>query len=354
MCKTLVLLAAGMSTRYGRLKQLEPVGPGGEALLDFAVFDAHRAGFNRTVLIIREELEDGFRRHIDGRWPPTMDVVFHHQRLDDLPGVASAELGTLATLEAIQRRKKPWGTAHALLTARKLLPDPFLVLNADDFYGSAAFVQGASVMEELSRRAGFVLPSFALVAYTLEDTLSHHGSVNRGICRIQPSGELKEVEEVVGIRRVESGVRGRTLSGDGVILSGVEATSTNCWAFTPDLFPLLAERFGEFLLAFVDIRHLDHEGGLEVAAIGNQRVVGVQLFLDTVGFKNPLHAQHLLYLIVHGQTIFEIQRCHRAQRNAAVFLVRDDLGAELRPHLGILFQRVQVAAGKFFHAIPQC
>ena len=250
MCKTLVLLAAGMSTRYGRLKQLEPVGPGGEALLDFAVFDAHRAGFDRTVLIIREELEDDFRRHIDGRWPDAMEVVFHHQRIDDLPGVASAELGTLATLGALQRRKKPWGTAHALLTARELLPDPFLVLNADDFYGSAAFVQAASVIETLSRRTGFASPSFALVAYTLEDTLSRHGSVTRGICRVHSSGELEGVEEVLGIRRVDAGVRGRTLSGDGVILSGEEATSTNCWAFTPDLFPLLAERFSEFLLAW--------------------------------------------------------------------------------------------------------
>jgi UTP-glucose-1-phosphate uridylyltransferase len=250
MTRTLVLLAAGMSTRYGRLKQLEPVGPGGEALLDYAVFDAQKAGFNRMVLIIREELEEDLRRHIQGRWPGKMEVVFHHQRIDDLPGIASAEFGTLATLGALQRRKKPWGTAHALLTARRLLPGPFLVLNADDFYGEGAFVQAASVMSKLVRRTGLVLPSFAMVAYTLEETLSRHGGVSRGICRVHQSMELEGVEEVVGIRRGTSGIRGRSLSGDGVILSGKEATSTNCWVFTPDLFPLLVDRFREFLVAW--------------------------------------------------------------------------------------------------------
>jgi UTP-glucose-1-phosphate uridylyltransferase len=247
MSPTLVLLAAGMSTRFGRLKQLEPVGPAEEALIDYAAFDAQRAGFSRVVLIIREELKEAFQGHIDGRWPADLEVVFHEQRIDDLPGVAAAELGTLATLESISERKKPWGTAHALLTARHLLPEPFLVLNADDFYGHNAFLVARELMREMTRRGEYALPSFGIVTYTLEDTLSRHGGVNRGICRVRPSGELAEIQEVVGISRTASGIRGRTLSGDGIILSGSEATSTNCWVFSPHVFPILAERFGEFL-----------------------------------------------------------------------------------------------------------
>lgn len=247
MTPTLVLLAAGMSTRFGRLKQLEPVGPAGETLIDYAAFDAQRAGFSRVVLIIREELKEAFQSHIDGRWPAGLEVVFHHQRIDDLPGVAAAELGTLATLGSITRRKKPWGTAHALLTARELLDEPFLVLNADDFYGQNAFLVAGEIMREMTQREGYAMPSFGIVTYTLEDTLSQHGGVNRGICRVRPSGELAEIQEVIGISKTTSGIRGRTLSGDGIILSGKEATSTNCWVFSPHVFPILAERFGEFL-----------------------------------------------------------------------------------------------------------
>jgi UTP-glucose-1-phosphate uridylyltransferase len=247
MTPTLVLLAAGMSTRFGRLKQLEPLGPAGEILMDYAVFDAERAGFTRVVLIIREELKEAFLRHIDGRWPPDLEVVFHEQRIDDLPGVAAAELGTLATLGAITERKKPWGTAHALLTARELLPEPFLVLNADDFYGQNAFSVALRIMREMAHGGGYALPSFGIVTYTLEDTLSRQGGVNRGICRVLPSGELAEIREVVGISKTPRGIHGRTLAGDGVILSGKEATSTNCWVFSPHIFPILAERFADFL-----------------------------------------------------------------------------------------------------------
>jgi UTP-glucose-1-phosphate uridylyltransferase len=247
MTPTLVLLAAGMSTRFGRLKQLEPVGPAGEVLIDYAAFDAQRAGFSRVVLIIREELKEAFLRHIDDRWPADLEVIFHEQRIDDLPGVAAAELGTLATLGSISGRKKPWGTAHALLTARELLPQPFLVLNADDFYGRNAFVVAREIMREMTLRGGYALPSFGIVTYTLEDTLSQHGAVNRGICRVRPSGELAEIQEVVGISKTARGIRGRTLSGDGIILSGKEPTSTNCWVFSPHIFPILAEGFAEFL-----------------------------------------------------------------------------------------------------------
>ena len=116
MTPTLVLLAAGMSTRYGRLKQLEPVGPEGEALLDYSVFDAHRAGVRRVLLIIREELQDAFDAHVVNRWPENLEVVYHYQRLDDLPGVDPGLPWSKLLPSAVEKRTKPWGTAHALLS----------------------------------------------------------------------------------------------------------------------------------------------------------------------------------------------------------------------------------------------
>jgi hypothetical protein len=263
MIPTVVFLAAGMSTRYGRLKQLEPVGPDGEALLDYAVFDAVRAGFSRVLLIIREELERDFRAHIRGRWPKDLEVAFHHQRIDDLPGVAPTRTGRasppsspgpseVSPLDVVLRkREKPWGTAHALLTAREQLEGPFVVLNADDFYGRSAFRQAAEFLSEESRSGAGVgrVPTFGLVAYLLQDTLSEHGGVSRGICRVGSDGWLEAVEEVLEIRRGYGGISGKTLDGRPLILKGTEAVSTNFWIFTSAVFPLLEVGFVRFFRA---------------------------------------------------------------------------------------------------------
>lgn len=249
MNPTIALLAAGMSTRYGRLKQLEPVGPGGEALLDYAVFDAARAGFSRVVLIIREELEDAFREHIQGRWPDDLEVVIHHQRKDDLPGFDSETPG-LETI--LSTRKKPWGTAHALLTARGLFPDPFVILNADDFYGPAAYSQAMALMSRDMRQEPGDPPGFGLVAYALEDTLSRHGGVSRGICQVNRRGWLEEVTEVLGIRSAEHQVTGTTIDGERLLLTGRELISTNFWILTPEVFPLLEEGFRRFVAERMD------------------------------------------------------------------------------------------------------
>lgn len=274
MNPTLVLLAAGMSTRYGRLKQLEPVGPGGEALLDYAVYDAHRAGFSRVLLIIREELEDLFLAHVEDRWPRHLEVVFHFQRIRDLPGIDR----TLprALVEAMDRREKPWGTAHALLTSRAHLPDPFLLLNADDFYGEPAFSQAREFIGTLEDpfHAGLAVdpgadrlpglpksraspavaerPTFGLVSYTLADTLSDHGGVSRGVCQVDGEGWLSGIQEVLEIRRTGNGLAGRTLKGQPLRLTGGERTSTNFWIFTPEVFPFLEERFTDFLAGQAD------------------------------------------------------------------------------------------------------
>jgi hypothetical protein len=266
MNATLVLLAAGMSTRYGRLKQLEPVGPGGETLLDYSVFDALKAGFSRVVLVIRRELEEDVRRHVGGRWPEALEVVFHHQELGDLPGVSDLAAsprrgGETASVpgEAHERlaglvayRRKPWGTAHAVLTARKLLTGPFAVINADDFYGESAFRRAAGLLANPVGPDPGGLPVFGLLTYTLADTLSRHGGVSRGICRLDDPEWLAEVEEVLEIRREGGEIRGSGLSGEKVRLEAGAPTSTNFWLFSPAVFPLLEGGFRRFLGRLAD------------------------------------------------------------------------------------------------------
>lgn len=241
MKPTLVILAAGKSTRFGRLKQLEPVGPSGETLLDYAAFDAWRAGFCRVVLIIQAESEGAFREHIRPRWPTDLEVVFHHQRLEDVP----RDLQGVDRL--LEERTKPWGTAHALLSARSHLSGPFVILNADDFYGTGAFMQAATLVELSRSLEGDGPSAFALVAYTLRDTLHGPGGVNRGLCRVGREGWLESVEEVVDIRKTDGEIMGETISGETVYLSGAEPISTNFWIFTPEVFPFLDEGFRRFL-----------------------------------------------------------------------------------------------------------
>jgi hypothetical protein len=246
MTPTLVLLAAGMSTRYGRLKQLEPVGPEGEALLDYSVFDARRAGIRRVLLIIREELQEAFQAHTRDRWPPDLEVLYHHQRLEDLPGL-SGELPWAGSLpETVEARTKPWGTAHALLTAQTMLPGPFMVLNADDFYGGPAFFAAVDLVERLAHEGGEA-PSFGLVTYTLGETLSHHGGVNRGVCEVNTRGFLRRIREILEIRGREEPLTGETVQGGKLDLTGEEPISTNFWIFTPEVFPLLQAAFREFM-----------------------------------------------------------------------------------------------------------
>ena len=248
MKPTLVLLAAGMSTRYGRLKQLEPVGPHGEALLDYAVFDAYKVGFRRILLIIREELEEGFQAHLHGRWPEDMEVVFHHQKLSDLPGIAPEVLAQEEAAAVLRERRKPWGTAHALLTARARLPEAFVILNADDFYGLEAFHQALDLLQGGILDAG-PPPTFGLITYTLAETLSGHGGVNRGICEVDGEGWLAGVRETLEISGSPGNLKGQTVAGEGVGLTGEEPISTNFWLFSAQVFPLLESAFQAFFSA---------------------------------------------------------------------------------------------------------
>ncbi len=238
MQPTLLVLAAGMGSRYGGLKQMDPMGPNGETVLDYSVFDAIRAGFGKVVFIIREDFAEAFKQGVGGRFAGKIEVDYAFQRLDDLPTGFSVPDG----------RTKPWGTAHAVRAARDQVTTPFAVINADDFYGRDAYERAAKFLTEPAAANG--KSHYAVIGYPLKNTLSDHGDVNRGICDHDADGLLTEVEEYVAIEREEDGaVRGTGLSGARKVLLDTAPVSMNFWAFTPDFFPQLEEEFTAFLKA---------------------------------------------------------------------------------------------------------
>ncbi len=236
MALTLVVMAAGLGTRFGGPKQLAPVGPSGETLLDYAIYDATCAGFTRAVLVIGEELGARVRAHVARVIGGAVPVHYVEQRLDDLPGGRRVPEG----------RVKPWGTAHAVLAARDAVEGPFAVCNADDFYGRDALTRAAEFLA--GGHAGDSPGTFANIAYPLRDTLSAAGGVNRAVCHADGDGWLESVEEVVGIRRLgDGGLAGTDPRGRPVRLAADALVSMNLWAFTPAVFALLRRGFAEFL-----------------------------------------------------------------------------------------------------------
>ncbi len=234
MSMTLVVLAAGMGSRYGGLKQLDPVGPSGEVVLDYSVHDALGAGFKKVVFVIRRDFEEEFRRAVVSRYEKTTDVGIVYQDLKDLPKPHVCPTD----------REKPWGTGHAIWCARHAVHEPFLAVNADDFYGMEAFSKMAVFLKgtEDGRRLGI-----GMVAYPLRNTLSEHGAVSRGICELTPDNLLESVEEYTGIVRSDGRIQGSDTGGAVRDLTGSESVSMNFWGFTPEVFPLLEKLLGAFL-----------------------------------------------------------------------------------------------------------
>lgn len=229
---SLIVLAAGMGSRYGGLKQLDPMGPNGETVLDYSVYDAIRGGFDRVIFVIREDFAEAFKTGVGERFAGRIQVDYAFQRLDDLP----------APFVAPEGRTKPWGTTHAIRAARELVDGPFAVINADDFYGSDAYLQASRFLKRSDDS------SCGLVAYPLENTLSEHGSVNRGICEVSDDGLLMGVEEVVKIARDESGVvAGTGMDGERHVLEPKAPASMNFWAFPEQFMADLESEFIEFL-----------------------------------------------------------------------------------------------------------
>lgn len=232
MSLPLVVLAAGLSTRYGRLKQLDPLGPGGEAIMDFNVYDAARAGFDSVTYVVRREILEDVRRHVGNVVGDAFPTHFVCQELDQLPD----------GFRAPPERVKPWGTAHAVLCAAAEVEPPFAVCNADDLYGPGAFER---LHEFLTSDP---LPTeAALVGYTLGNTLSGAGGVARGICLIGKHDHLERVTEVQKIQKTDGWITGVTTEGEPVELTGQELVSMNLWAFTRPVIELLRRQFRRFL-----------------------------------------------------------------------------------------------------------
>jgi len=232
MKPTLLILAAGMGSRFGGLKQVEPVGPNGEAIIDYSIYDAIRAGFGKVVFIIRESFADAFKENFDAKLKGKIDVDYVFQELDMLPEGYTLPEG----------REKPWGTAHAILCARNAVNEPFCALNADDFYGFNAYKAMAKFLTESNDPQ-----EYSMVGYKLNDTLSEFGSVSRGICEEDDDKNLVKIVETLKIVKRGSDIISIENDGSETSLTGNEIASMNNWGFKPSVFEQLEKRFSQFL-----------------------------------------------------------------------------------------------------------
>ena len=225
---TLVILAAGMGSRYGGLKQIDKFGKNGEAIIDFSIYDAIQAGFNKLVLIIRKEHQEIFEAELVAKIRPFIDVEFAFQSIDDVP----------EWFEGVEGREKPWGTTHALLAARDIVKGPFTIINADDYYGKHAFVEMAKFLtESVSDNES------AMMGYIVDNTMTDNGTVTRGVCE-NVDGYLTEIVETDGIKRTANGVVGG--AAESPIADGT-MVSMNFWGFSPAIFDQMKSKFEDFL-----------------------------------------------------------------------------------------------------------
>jgi NDP-sugar pyrophosphorylase family protein len=218
-------MAAGMGSRYGGLKQLDAIGPSGETIIDYSVYDAIKAGFTKVVFIIRKDFEQEFKSKITDKYEGQIQVEFAFQDLNDLPDEFTCPEG----------REKPWGTGHAIFSARNIINEPFVAINGDDFYGRESF----KVVADYYRKGA---NSFSMVAFKLDKTLSSFGGVTRGLCTVNDE-KLNTVIETADLEKTDYGVS----SNRDIELDGSEPVSMNVWGFTPILFKYLEEKFVEFL-----------------------------------------------------------------------------------------------------------
>ena len=233
MTPTLCILAAGMGSRYGGLKQLDGVGPDGETIMDYSVFDAARAGFGRVVFVIRRDFEADFRARVLSRYADHIPTEVVFQSMDDLPDGFTCPPG----------RTKPWGTNHAVWMARHAIREPFAVINADDFYGRDSFATLARALSDTAGREG----DYCMVGFRVGNTLSPSGTVSRGICTTDAKGYLTGIVERTAIARVDGQVRFTDEHGTPQVLADDTPVSMNMWGFTPDYFAHTETYFRRFL-----------------------------------------------------------------------------------------------------------
>ena len=235
----LVVMAAGMGSRYGGMKQIDPVGPNGELIIDYSIYDARRAGFETVIFVIKHEIEAAFKAAIGDRLAHILNVQYAFQQLDDLPGGFTVPEG----------RVKPWGTGHAVLAARSLIHGPFAVINADDYYGPEAF---RVMYDYLSTHADDTLYRYCMVGYQLQNTVTENGSVSRGVCVTNPDGTLASVTERTRIETFADGIKYTEDDGESwTPLPGESPVSMNLWGFGRSFLDEAEQRFAAFLTANV-------------------------------------------------------------------------------------------------------
>lgn len=233
MKPSIVILAAGIGSRYGSLKQVDQVGPSGETIIDYSIYDALRAGFGDVIFVIRKSIEEELKEALLKRWERRADVGYVFQELEDVP----------AGFQVPPDRKKPWGTSHAVLAAEKKVGGPFAVINADDFYGAGAF----KVMADFLLKVKSEENAYSLVGYDLSSTLSEHGSVARGVCQADDQGMLVDIVERVHIEKTLRGIFFKDGQGQLAPFRGDEIVSMNFWGFTPTFFGFIKRAFENFL-----------------------------------------------------------------------------------------------------------
>lgn len=233
MKPTLFVLAAGMGSRYGGLKQLDGLGPNGETIMDYSIFDAIRGGFGKLVFVIRKDFENDFRNKIISKYENHIPVELVFQSIDDLPAGFTCPEG----------RTKPWGTNHAVLMGKDVIKEPFAVINADDFYGRDSFAVLGKALSEMDGKKN----DYCMVGYRVGNTLSESGSVARGICGTNEGGYLTTVVERTEIMRVNDPVCYKDEKGEWVAIEDNTPVSMNMWGFTPDYFKYSEDYFMEFL-----------------------------------------------------------------------------------------------------------
>lgn len=230
----LVVMAAGMGSRFGGLKQIEPVGKNGEIIMDFSIFDARKAGFKKVICVIKKEMESDFKQIIGDRISKNVELVYAYQEIDDLPEGYKVPEG----------RAKPWGTGHAILACRDLIDGPFAVINADDYYGKNAF---KLIYDFLINTEDDDYYRYAMVGYILENTLTDHGHVARGVCTTDENGYLKTIHERTRIEKRDGLIQYTEDGFHWVTLPDKSIVSMNLWGFTPSIMEELKAAFPAFL-----------------------------------------------------------------------------------------------------------
>ncbi|MGZ3839077.1 MAG: sugar phosphate nucleotidyltransferase [Flavisolibacter sp.] len=232
MKPTLVIMAAGMASRYGSMKQIQAFGPSGETIMDYSIFDAIKAGFQKVVFIIREEFADDFKAIFEPKLKGRIETAYVYQEMDKYMGDQVVP----------EDRKKPWGTSHAILCAKEAVNEPFAVINADDFYGNDSFRKALAFLQNECKE-----DVYALIGYELAKTLSEHGSVSRGVCDVDSEDNLVAINERLKIYRENGQIVSEEPDGSKIPLPEDAKTSMNFWCFHPSIFSFLEAGFKTFL-----------------------------------------------------------------------------------------------------------